>query len=243
MGKTVYFITGTSSGIGKSLANLVLRHSSVIGLSRNNSLDHEQYTHISQDLAKLSEEDIDQIIKQLNEYENVHVVHNAGMIEPIAPVASISYNVFESNHKVNFLAPVRITNALLNQLKGKIKTITFIGSGAARHTIDAWSAYCSSKAALLMFAKCLQDEFKARNTPLKVYDISPGVINTPMQEKIRQSDQELFLQKERFENLYKNDELAAPEEVAMKIDYILRNNKTFESIEVNLREFTLPDNQ
>lgn len=243
MQNTVYLITGTSSGIGKALAEQIVTHSHVVGVARNCSLTHKNYKHYTLDLASFNEQNLEEINQLIQEYKNIHIIHNAGMIDPIAPISKLDINVFKKNHKVNFLAPVHITNHLLGKLETKVKSITFIGSGAARHTIDAWSAYCSAKAALLMFAKCLQQEYNDRNIPLKVFDISPGVIDTPMQEKIRNADQNLFLQKNRFDTLHKNNELSDPVEVARKIDAIIKDYDTLQNLEVNLREYPLPDTQ
>ena len=49
----LFYITGTSSGIGFALANLLLKDSNniVIGLSRRNNIEHKNYHHITHDLS------------------------------------------------------------------------------------------------------------------------------------------------------------------------------------------------
>ena len=75
------------------------------------------------------------------------IVNNAGVIEPIAPLAEtdperwarlISVNVVGAYHCVRASLPHLSANGLLVN----------ISSGDAGHPMEGWSAYCTSKAAL-----------------------------------------------------------------------------------------------
>jgi benzil reductase ((S)-benzoin forming) len=62
-------------------------------------------------------------------------------------------------------------------------TVLHIGSGASKHPIPHWSAYCTTKAAAAMFFACLAVE----NPGWKIVDMDPGVLDTDMQSAIRKS--------------------------------------------------------
>ena len=52
-----FFITGTSRGIGKALAETLLENDNneVTGISRTRSIKHPNYKHITTDLSNLSD--------------------------------------------------------------------------------------------------------------------------------------------------------------------------------------------
>ena len=77
--KKKFLITGTSRGIGKSIAIKLLQHNYlVIGISRNHTIENSNYIPFSQDLANLKgfSETLDIIS---NKYKDIYgVISNAG---------------------------------------------------------------------------------------------------------------------------------------------------------------------
>ncbi|MEZ4687041.1 MAG: SDR family NAD(P)-dependent oxidoreductase [Bacteroidia bacterium] len=65
------------------------------------------------------------------------------------------------------------------------KNILFISSGAGRKPRQAWSTYCSTKAALDMYAGCVAKEQRFADFPASIVSIAPGVVDTDMQALIR----------------------------------------------------------
>ncbi|MBK9190231.1 MAG: SDR family NAD(P)-dependent oxidoreductase [Crocinitomicaceae bacterium] len=93
-----------------------------------------------------------------------------------------------------------------------------ISSGAGKRPIDAWSAYCSSKAALDLFSETVKSEMKQRGVEkFNIHSIAPGVVDTKMQNQIRAASPEKFLASARFHQLKSDGELISPDQVAMKI--------------------------
>ena len=75
------------------------------------------------------------------------------------------------------------------------------------------------------------------NEKIKAYSIYPGVVNTEMQEKIRNTSVENFPLKHQFVDYYEKNELTNPETVASKIYYIMSNLSEFSTNLISLRDF------
>ena len=85
-----------------------------------------------------------------------------------------------------------------------------ISSGAATKVYPSWSIYCSSKAALRMQAQVIAAEMELAQREVKVLCYEPGVLETPMQDAIRQVSAQKFPASDRFRGLHQRGELIAP---------------------------------
>jgi benzil reductase ((S)-benzoin forming) len=120
-----------------------------------------------------------------------------------------------SSINVNYVAPVLITNMLFNLEYSNINVLN-ISSGAATTPINSWSIYCSSKAANKMFFETLSLQIN-NDDRHSIAHIDPGVINTPMQEKIRAIPKDYFENVDKFIDLKYSDKLKDPDCVALNI--------------------------
>ena len=104
------YITGTSSGLGKALAKLLLEDNSnqVVGVARRETIQHERYTHFNLDLKETINKNIFEKLP-LN-CEKVLLINNAGAIGPITKVGSQSYEEVADNYIVNITAPSFLCN-------------------------------------------------------------------------------------------------------------------------------------
>ncbi len=64
-------------------------------------------------------------------------------------------------------------------------TVLTIGSGAAHHPLEGWSAYCASKAGALMLTRMADAEYRERG--IRAISLSPGTVATQMQRTIKAS--------------------------------------------------------
>ena len=224
--KKTILITGTSRGLGESLAMRYLSpENRVICLSRSGNealiqaaeqtgceLQDDRLDLIETDRAEgwirgklnqLSPESVSELI----------IVHNAGLLYPIKLLGK------KSSHKdvhdsvlVNLVAPMRMTEAMvqITQSWNIPKKVLMISSGAARKPIAAWSTYCTTKAGLDMFARCLAEEQKVQEHPIKVVSLAPGVVDTFMQTHIRKQPKEIFPGVDRFTALHADQLLSSP---------------------------------
>ena len=114
------------------------------------------------------------------------LIGNAGVIEPIAPMAAIDPaawgKVIDINLKGVFYG---MRAALPVMMRAGGGTVLTISSGAAHNPLEGWSHYCASKAGAAMLTDCLHKE--ARGAGIRAMGLSPGTVATEMQREIKAS--------------------------------------------------------
>ena len=186
-----FIITGTSSGIGKSLAEALLESSEnkVLGICRNQVINHKNYKHLSFDLNEIAE--IDSIdLPDWKELRQISLVHNAGWVGPIQKMGNQELGAIASAYLINLIAPAALSNLFIAKYQSHQaqKVILSISSGAAKTAIAGWNTYCSAKAGLDMLSKCISME----HPDIICLSIAPGKVDTPMQNDIRFADEREF---------------------------------------------------
>lgn len=238
-----YIITGASKGIGKALAEELLKdeNNRVIGVSRTNSIQHANYKYQPLDFSDIQavEHNLQKVFVPMKDAEKLVLINNAGVIGDIGYVGEEMQNEgFEFVFDVNVIVPAMLMNTFLHvyQQVQCPKVIINVSSGAGKYPIDGWAAYCASKAAIDMLSVTVQKEQELRGNPVKVFALSPGIVDTGMQEQIRQSDQQKFSSVERFRDYKAQGELATPEEVGFKIASFLKNADRYHEVLVSVRD-------
>lgn len=233
-----FFITGTSSGIGKALAEAALSAGyKVTGLSRRHTIEHPNYRHLNVDLTDLDDYagiGFDGVPKETDE---IILVNNAGTIGPVKPVSGMDPVQVARAYRLNLTAPTILSQLFLENLsdfQGQ-KTILNISSGAGSYPIKSWSVYCASKAALDMFSEVLQLD----HPEVRCHAISPGVVDTEMQGEIRRASEKDFPDLDRFVEYKEKGELASAPDIAQKILHVIHHPKEFQEVPVSLRELEL----
>lgn len=129
------------------------------------------------------------------------LVHNAGVLGPIAPLSAVARGAFDDTLQTNAVGPLFLTQALLPHL-GAGSRVLHISSGAAQRPFAGWGAYCTSKAALHMLYSVFSAELGASGVAFG--SARPGVVATPMQEYIREEGAGVaaFKDHQRFVALY-----------------------------------------
>lgn len=113
-----------------------------------------------------------------------HVVNNAGIIEPIRPLAETDPAAWAQASRVNVAGVYHGCRAALRAFGPDGRgVIVNLSSGAAHRPLEGWSSYCADKAAALALFQVLALE--TRGTGVRVYAFQPGAVDTGMLERVR----------------------------------------------------------
>ena len=229
--KHLCIVTGSSSGIGLALCKKLVLNSAnhVIGLARTNSLEANNFQFHAIDLSD-TKAALSFPFPSLADYQSVSLINNAGMLGEINTLDKIDLTALETIIQVNYTSAMLLTTRFIQKTQDLDiqKTIINISSGAASGAYASWANYCASKAALEMLSKCIDVEQKQKKFPIRCFSIAPGVVDTKMQEHIRNSSLENFAMKPKFEELHEEKKLYNPDIVADKLIEVLNQPEEFE---------------
>lgn len=218
--KKIIIITGANRGLGKALVDVALKDENtlIFSLSRSLHEDHKsinatELVFIKTDLSEPFSNSIFEIIENSITLDaKLYFFNNASIILPIANIGAFKEQEIETSIKVNVQYPVYLINSLLNQFSKNKMVLVNISSGAGINPIPYWSLYGASKAYMNLFFKVLEEENQGKN--LTLFTINPGVLDTGMQESIREND---FPKQDYFKSLKEENKLIPPEDAALKI--------------------------
>lgn len=187
-GKTV-LVTGASSGLGRHIAITLARRGArlvITGLDADRlrqcheALQGEGHVQITADLTLPKDRD-----RVVQASIGIHgLLHCAGLHQA-TPVNALTEELMTRMYQINFLAPVMLTQHLLQvgavAQKG---SIVFMLSTAAHSGMERLGPYAAMKAGLWGLIKCLALEQASQK--IRVNGISPAVIGTPPAESGQQ---------------------------------------------------------
>ena len=114
------------------------------------------------------------------------LVNNAGVIEPISPMAEADPDAWAQAVAINLngvFHGMRAAMPVMMEAGGG--TILTVSSGAAHNPLEGWSHYCASKAGAAMLTRSADKEGRARG--IRAMGLSPGTVATEMQREIKAS--------------------------------------------------------
>ncbi|MCM3628672.1 SDR family NAD(P)-dependent oxidoreductase [Paenibacillus glycanilyticus] len=204
MSNHVYIITGVSSGLGESLAKQLLTDgNTVIGLSRTNNESigpfaiNGKYKFYTVDLTMTDK--LSKVLQEImttidsNRLESITLINNAATVTPLTEIQHCSDDEIVKSIQLNVAAPMVLTAAFARLTSDwrVSRKIVNISSGSGKYPAPSMSLYCSSKAAINMFSRCIGMEQETVPDAIQVFAIDPGMMDTPMQRTARESDMAL----------------------------------------------------
>jgi uncharacterized oxidoreductase len=162
-GNTI-FITGGGSGIGRGLAEeLHERGNKVIISGRRKS-------------------HLDSVAKANHRIEAIELdivlINNAGIMEPDQAAGIIDDRLLVSTVTTNLLGPIRLSSALMDQLKSRRGVIMYNTSVLAFVPMAVTAVYSATKAALHSYV--LSQRFLLRDSGVRVFEIAPPWVRTEL---------------------------------------------------------------
>ena len=192
--KTI-LITGSSDGIGKSLAlEFSKLGANIILLGRNaDRLDqvydqlnggHSSQKHLilQADLKSLTNEIAQEILIAISaEFAILDgVIHNAGILGTMSSLEDYDLSTWDEVMQVNLRAPFILTKTLKIMLEGSTAPrLIFTSSGVANVGKSFWGAYSVSKFGIKGLAEIFADELES-TSKIKVFNFDPGATRTNM---------------------------------------------------------------
>ena len=226
-------LTGGNRGIGAAVRQVLLREGyGIVHVCRHAPALTEREVVVEADLGvPLLPCILDAISSQclqLSQSQPSAVIHGFIHCAGVLGFLGLTTEGAENAFSVNTLSLMQLVPLLLPYLKptsARAPFVLHVSSGAAVNPYIGWEVYCASKAAALMYFRCLGSRYQKEQ--LRVFSIAPGTIYTDMMKEVLGQDPEKFPDHQKFVELRDTGKLRPPEEVAEKILSILHH----ESIE------------
>jgi NAD(P)-dependent dehydrogenase (short-subunit alcohol dehydrogenase family) len=201
-------VTGSSSGIGKAIAQALLADgSSVTGFDiAAPAIEDARYTHVRVDLC-----DGDAAARAASEVANVDaLVHAAGVLR-VGALGSLDANSGELMWRLHVESVARIANVVLPRMaEARNGRVVLIGSRVAQGKAGR-SQYAATKAALVAMARSWAAEVVGNGVTVNV--VSPAATETAMlDDPARKSESPVLPPLGR---------LIRPEEIAATVAFLL----------------------
>lgn len=186
--KSVVWITGASSGIGKQLALEFARNGLLVLATSRRIVNNESFKKdiggnaeniIPYQLDVSSLTDITQLFNSINEkYFVSTLINNAGLTS-FNSAEKDSVQEIKSIIETNLLGSIYAIKSVLNgMIANNSGTIINILSVVTQKIFSGSTAYSASKSGLMAYTKALREEVRKNN--IRVINISPGATKTPI---------------------------------------------------------------
>ena len=243
----LYIVTGASRGLGEAFTRLLLQRTPVhvLAIAR----------HANAQLAQLADETgarLDQwqfdlrdakeagsrVLEWLAQpdrtntaWREVCLINNAATLPTVLQSASdTSSEAFETVLQVGLHAPIMLTSRFLEITQDwpAPRKVLNLSSGLARSAMASTAAYSTAKAGVDHFTRCLAREEERKPNGARVCALAPGVVDTDMQQQMRESAEQDFPDAKNFRFLHASGRLTSVETAASRMLALL-DSPTFGS--------------
>jgi uncharacterized oxidoreductase len=184
-GNTI-FVTGSTSGIGRSLAEALHKRGNQVIVSgrRKSHLTEVTKANPGMQSIELNIEDPKSIAaaakKLIAEYPKLNVlINNAGIMRADDAAAPIDEITLLFTVTTNLLGPIRMTSALIDHLKKQpAATVINVSSGLAFVPLASSAVYSATKAAMHSYTQSMR--YKLKGTSVAVLELAPPWVQTDL---------------------------------------------------------------
>lgn len=227
----VAIITGASRGLGREIALAMAKEGALaVIMARSRGALQEVAEQIESAGGRCipvagdvsNQNDVRSMVDLAKSQKRIDIlVNNAAILGPVSFLADTNPDAWRKTLDINlngsFYCAKAVVPIMAEQRRGKIINIA---SGLGRMPFPRFSAYAASKAGLIQLTRSLSAELKAYH--IQVNAIDPGVMDTSMQEQIRQLDPSLLGEElhRQFSRYKEENSLKDPAEVARLAVYL-----------------------
>ncbi|CZR51034.1 related to short chain oxidoreductase/dehydrogenase [Phialocephala subalpina] len=195
----VWLITGSSSGFGTSLTFIALNAGhKVIATSRNPSKTPDLVKQV-EDLGGIwlaldvtdTPENLQKVVAEgTKKFGRIDILANVAGIGILGALEDFSPKEAQLTMDVNFFGPMKLTQAVLPQMRARRSgTIVNFSSGAGINPSPTMGMYAATKFALEGFSQGLANDVAPFN--IRVLIVQPGAFTTNMMNAIMLTEKEM----------------------------------------------------
>jgi len=209
-------ITGATKGIGRATAFTFAKAGWDLILLARDSIELKKLKNELSDFdIKVNICDCDLSHAEILELSITKLIKDFGCPSVVLNNAGFAYNgdliTMQLKHwqeiiQVNLTSVFQICSKIVPSMRIKGGLIINVSSHAAHNAFPKWGAYCTTKAALASFTKCLREE--ERHNSIKACTITLGSVNTPLWDS------------EFVKSDFNRDAMLSPENVSQTILYL-----------------------
>lgn len=218
-------VTGATSGIGESVARLLLEQGAVVlglGRNRDKGAELEKLTGFHFFPCDLSDSrGAEEVCRQLTrDYPRIDILVNSAGISVEGTVESLSLEDWEHSFRVNVTGTFLMCKYIVPLMRqAGYGRIVNLGSTAGTVGAPTLHTYSASKGAIIQLSKSMAATYASEN--ILVNCVCPGGTLTPMMLNMEQQDAE------DFAKLFPIGRLAQPEEIARVILFLCGDDASF----------------
>ncbi|MDB4405754.1 MAG: SDR family NAD(P)-dependent oxidoreductase [Akkermansiaceae bacterium] len=169
-------ITGASSGIGKAIAEALLKEGAeVIGLCRSVENLPPDVTPLSCDLSEP-----DQIATAFSSLDQLDILINNAGLAYLSPISTGDPEKWKSMWQINVHALGLCSQQALKLFPPSGGHILNISSLSGHRVPPTGGFYAATKFAVRAMTEALRSELKLVNSATRISSISPGFVDTPL---------------------------------------------------------------
>ena len=211
-------LTGSTGGLGQCLVHEIceLENVELICTYRDEEKFEKMCAENKKEVKKYKtfyNDNYKSLCEQIRtDTEEIVVILNAFSIIPIKPIGTFETNEVDSMIDGNVKQTVHLLNHVVHFCDEKNKKLRIINldSGAADFPLTGWGNYCAAKS----YVNALLGVMALEKSDCKIVSIDPGVMDTNMQQQIRETSPLIFNKVNDFKNYKENGTLRKPEVVA-----------------------------